>query len=381
MPIGAKSFSEGIRMVAEVFHTLKTVLEEGRPQHRRRRRGRLRPEPRQRGGHQVHPRRRRQGRLQPRPRQGLRHRPRLRLVRAVRRGREEGLQVLQEQPRQAVLDAGDDRPVLRLGRQVPDRLDRGPARPGRLGRLSRDDQGARRQGAARRRRPLRHQRRRAWPRASSKGCCNSILVKVNQIGTLTETLDAVTWPSDRSTRPSSATAPARPRTRRSPTSPSPPTAARSRPAAPAAPTASRSTTSSSASRRNSAPARCTARGSGRRREANWDRALGHRAAGRLVGAGRRRFSPRDAGSAAVTMAVDGDGRHRVLGDEAGDRAIRPAGLARPEVEGVVRQGHAAGRPGQERGIDVEADVAALDVDVVGRDGRTGAADDVGDAAR
>ena len=105
MPVGAKSFAEGIRMVAEVFHTPQARAQEGRPQHQRRRRRRLRPQPRQRGGDQVHPRRRRQGRLQGRPRQGLRHRPRLRLLRAVRRGGQEGLQVLEVEPRQALLAA------------------------------------------------------------------------------------------------------------------------------------------------------------------------------------------------------------------------------------------------------------------------------------
>ena len=47
-------------------------------------------------------------------------------------------------------------------------------------------------GAARRRRRVRHQLRAARPRASTAGVANSILVKVNQIGTLTETLDTVT---------------------------------------------------------------------------------------------------------------------------------------------------------------------------------------------
>ena len=71
-------------------------------------------------------------------------------------------------------------------------------------------------------------------RGIDAGVANSILVKVNQIGTLTETLDTVGM----------ATAPAytvgdvaplraRPRTSPSPTSPWPPTAARSRPARPA----------------------------------------------------------------------------------------------------------------------------------------------------
>ena len=42
-----------------------------------------------------------------------------------------------------------------------------------------------------RRRPVRHQRRAPEARASSLGVANSILIKVNQIGTLTETLDAI----------------------------------------------------------------------------------------------------------------------------------------------------------------------------------------------
>jgi enolase len=46
------------------------------------------------------------------------------------------------------------------------------------------------QGAARRRRPLRHQPR-APRRGIAEGTANAFLVKVNQIGSLTETLDAV----------------------------------------------------------------------------------------------------------------------------------------------------------------------------------------------
>ena len=41
------------------------------------------------------------------------------------------------------------------------------------------------------RRHLRHQRRAAAARASSGGVANSILIKLNQIGTLTETLETV----------------------------------------------------------------------------------------------------------------------------------------------------------------------------------------------
>ena len=44
---------------------------------------------------------------------------------------------------------------------------------------------------ARRRRPVRHQHRSACAQGIEEGIANSILVKVNQIGSLTETLDAV----------------------------------------------------------------------------------------------------------------------------------------------------------------------------------------------
>jgi enolase len=76
-----------------------------------------------------------------------------------------------------------------------------------------------------------------------RGLANSILVKVNQIGTLTETLERSRWRTGPATPRSCRTAPARPRTRPSPTSPSPPIAGRSRPAASPAPIASPSTTS------------------------------------------------------------------------------------------------------------------------------------------
>ena len=55
----------------------------------------------------------------------------------------------------------------------------------------RPDRAHRRSRAARRRRPLRHQRRAPAARASSAASRNAILVKVNQIGTLSETLDTI----------------------------------------------------------------------------------------------------------------------------------------------------------------------------------------------
>ena len=59
-----------------------------------------------------------------------------------------------------------------------------------MGRLAQADRSDRQPGSARRRRPLRHERR-PPPAGIEEGVANAILVKVNQIGTLTETLDAI----------------------------------------------------------------------------------------------------------------------------------------------------------------------------------------------
>ena len=67
-------------------------------------------------------------------------------------------------------------------------------------------------------------------RGIEEGVANSILIKVNQIGTLTETLEAIELAAATATRPSSPIAAAKPRTRSSPTSRWPRAAARSRPA-------------------------------------------------------------------------------------------------------------------------------------------------------
>ena len=84
-----------------------------------------------------------------------------------------------------------------------------------------------------------------------QGVANSILVKVNQIGTLTETFDAIESGERKIiTPPSSAIAPAKPKTPPLPTSRSRRTPARSRPDRFAGPTGSRSTISFCASRRN-----------------------------------------------------------------------------------------------------------------------------------
>ena len=60
-----------------------------------------------------------------------------------------------------------------------------------FGGLEAADRADRRQVPARRRRPVRHQHRRGCGMGIKQGLANAILVKVNQIGTLTETLAAV----------------------------------------------------------------------------------------------------------------------------------------------------------------------------------------------
>ena len=83
---------------------------------------------------------------------------------------------------------GDDRALPGADRRLRHRHDRGPARRGRLRGLRRADRGERHPD--RRRRPVRHQPGAARARASRRGAANSLLWKVNQIGTLSEALDA-----------------------------------------------------------------------------------------------------------------------------------------------------------------------------------------------
>ena len=81
------------------------------------------------------------------------------------------------------------------------------------------DRAARRSRPARRRRPPGHEPGAHPARRSTERAANAVLIKLNQIGTLTETIDAI---ETRATAPagrrSCRIAPARPRTRRSPTS-------------------------------------------------------------------------------------------------------------------------------------------------------------------
>ena len=69
MPVGAPSFREALRWGTETYHTLEEGAPRPRPVHRRRRRGRLRPQPgQQRRRHQAARRGHREGRLRARHR-------------------------------------------------------------------------------------------------------------------------------------------------------------------------------------------------------------------------------------------------------------------------------------------------------------------------
>ena len=125
----------------------------------------------------------------------------------------------------------------------------------RLGRLEAHYRSARLEDPTGRRRSVCHQHR-APAQGIEKGIANSILIKVNQIGTLTETLEAMQMAIDAhytdviSHRSGETEDRFHRRSRGGHAAP-----ARSRPVRPAVPTASPNTTSSCASKRNSATPR------------------------------------------------------------------------------------------------------------------------------
>ena len=135
----ADSFAEALRMGAEVFHALKSVLQGRGPATPCRRRGRLRPEPEiQRRGARTHRRGHREGRLQAGRRRLARPRPgRHRVLQAT------ASYVLAGEGK--TLDSAEHGRLLRrLVDKYPDRLDRGRHGRGRLGRLEAADRRPRR---------------------------------------------------------------------------------------------------------------------------------------------------------------------------------------------------------------------------------------------
>jgi hypothetical protein len=158
MPVGAASFSEALRWGVETYHVLKKVLADRGLSTGHRRRGRLRPEPRlQRGSRAAARRGHREGRLHPRRRH--RHRARHRQLRVL----------LATAPTTWPARAARSRrrrwwTTWPTCRALPDRLHRGRHGRGGLGGLGGAHRGHRRPGAARGRRPVRHQHRAPRPR-------------------------------------------------------------------------------------------------------------------------------------------------------------------------------------------------------------------------
>ena len=78
-----------------------------------------------------------------------------------------------------------------LGAPISHRLHRRRPRRRRLGRLETPDARTRQENSTRRRRSVRHQHRSRLQRGISEKIGNSILIKLNQIGTVTETIEAI----------------------------------------------------------------------------------------------------------------------------------------------------------------------------------------------
>ena len=174
-----------LRMGAEIFHALKKALKDAGHNTNVGDEGGFAPNlGLGRGGAGLHRQGGRGGRLQGRrglpagPRRGLHRVLQGRQVRPGRRGQD---------PRPGRHGRLPGRP----GRQVPDRLDRGRLRRGRLRRLEAADRRAWATRSSWSATTCSSPTRSAWRMGIGEGLANSILVKVNQIGTLSETLDAV----------------------------------------------------------------------------------------------------------------------------------------------------------------------------------------------
>ena len=168
MPLGLPSFREGAAGRRRGLPHAARHPEVARVLDQRRRRGRLRPEPDvQRAAARAHPRGHREGRLQARPRHLHRASIRPRASsgttrpRAPRRGtrrprRRAGTCSRSPATRRARRPSMVELYAV-VGREVPDRVDRGRPGRGRLERLEGADRHARRPRADCRRRPVRDQ--------------------------------------------------------------------------------------------------------------------------------------------------------------------------------------------------------------------------------
>ena len=185
MPVGAPSLREAVRWGAEVFHTLKARVEEGRPQHQRRRRGRLRAQPAVgRSGARL-------------LRQGDRERPasspartsRSRSIRAASEFFKDGAYVYSGEGKTRSVEEQVDY-LAKLADAYPIlSIEDGMAEDDWAGwKLLTEMLGAARQLVGD---DIFVTNVDDLARGIKEGVANSILIKVNQIGTLTETLAAV----------------------------------------------------------------------------------------------------------------------------------------------------------------------------------------------
>jgi enolase len=188
MPVGAKTFSEGLQWITEVFHALKSILKKGGHVTAVGDEGGFAPNLTNDQALEVHHGGHRPRATSPASRS---HRARLRLVRAVRRRRPQGLQVLEVESGQAVHRRRNDRHLRPTGarstrsfrsRTVSTRA------TGKATSSSRKALGKKVQIVGDDffvTNPVR------LKKGIDMGACNAILIKVNQIGTVTETLDAI----------------------------------------------------------------------------------------------------------------------------------------------------------------------------------------------
>ncbi len=252
LPVGAPSLSEALRYGAEIFHTLKKVLHERKLATAVGDEGGFAPDlPSNEAALETI--------LEAIDRAGYKAGRQIFLGLDVASTEffDDGIYDLESEHRKFTVRAVRRLPG-RPGRALSDRDDRRRHERGRLGRLGAADAAARQARAAGRRRSVRDQHEDPARKASSKKIANAILIKVNQIGTLTETLAAIDMAAEAGyaavvSHRSGETEDCdhrghrrRDHARR-----------RSRPARCRARTASRSTTSCCASKRSWAPRRAT----------------------------------------------------------------------------------------------------------------------------
>ena len=184
MPVGAATLRGGAALRRRGLPRAEEGPRQGRAQHRRRRRGRLRAEPAlDDRGARLHHEAIEAGRLP--ARQG-----RLLALDCAATEFFEGRRLRHGRRGQEALAARDDRRLA--GWSTPTRSSRSrTAWPRTTGTAGRPDRAARARRCSSSATTSSSPTPRGSRKASSKGIANSILVKVNQIGTLTETLDAI----------------------------------------------------------------------------------------------------------------------------------------------------------------------------------------------